>query len=177
MSKTVIFKYGLSTPTANSLDYGEIAIRYQSGKESVSVKNSDNEINTVYVTDTNGVTTHIQDTDNPHEVTAEQVGLENVQNHSDEDLEISDDMQEILDLKLDISDVFSDSFYITSDDGTVTLSDDINENTYRNLALSASYGNTLSSVISILTNNSTDDLEARICALENVLTEEGCSTD
>lgn len=177
MSRIAIFKHGLTTPTEDILEYGEIAICYQSGDESISIKNSDNEITTISLETIKGATEHTEDMNNPHEVTAEQLNLENVQNHSDENLEISTAMQEILDLKLNISDVYSDSFYETSDDGTLTLRNDVDEDTYEKLALAASYGDTLSSVISSFLSGSTDDLEARICALENVLTKEGCLTD
>lgn len=47
------------------------------------------------------ISDHISDTDNPHAVTAEQIGLGNVDNTSDADKPISDDTQGALDLKAD----------------------------------------------------------------------------
>lgn len=53
----------------------------------------------------NSITDHIADKENPHNVTVEQLGLENVDNTSDLDKPISTATQEALDLKADKSDV------------------------------------------------------------------------
>ena len=67
----------------------------------------------------NDISDHIESTANPHSVTATQVGLGNVDNTADTDKPISDDTQDALDLKEDVSnkktDMASDSddFYPT----------------------------------------------------------------
>ena len=48
---------------------------------------------------------HVEDTDNPHGVNKEQIGLENVDNTSDADKPISDATKEALDLKADATDL------------------------------------------------------------------------
>lgn len=53
----------------------------------------------------NELKAHKEDKNNPHEVTAEQVGLGNVDNTSDLDKPISNAVQEALDLKANVSDI------------------------------------------------------------------------
>ena len=51
---------------------------------------------------------HMEDKNNPHEVSAEQLGLENVDNTSDEDKPISKAQQEALDKKINYDDIVDD---------------------------------------------------------------------
>ena len=60
------------------------------------------------------INNHITDTNNPHGVTKEQVGLENVDNTSDIEKPISNAMQEALDLKADLE--YVHNLYYTKDE-------------------------------------------------------------
>lgn len=57
------------------------------------------------------INSHIDNIENPHGVTKEQIGLENVDNTSDMDKPISNDMQEALDLKADVEHNHDDLYY------------------------------------------------------------------
>ncbi len=74
-------------PTASQLDYGEIAINYAKDVETISIKNSNNEILAIQLRDgadaLANLASHENNTTNPHNVTKAQVGLGNVDNTSD----------------------------------------------------------------------------------------------
>lgn len=173
MGKTLIFKHGQGIiDDASQLDYGELSVSYGEGEEALSLKNSNNEIATIKFSVVDDVNEHISDTDNPHGVTAAQVGLGNVENHGDEDLDVSAAMQEILDTKLDVAKVYSASFYTTDDDGNTALRDDVDEDTYSEYAWSAASGYSLYTSVETYINGDYSDIESRISAIEEYLTAE-----
>lgn len=96
------------SPSASQLEYGEVAINYLKGYESLFTKNSENEVVNLLSNDktvaslTDMVTQHEQDYNNPHNVTKEQIGLGNVDNTADIDKPVSTAMQKELDKKLNI---------------------------------------------------------------------------
>ena len=92
-------------PSADQLQQGEIAINYAAGLETLSTKNSNNEVVTVLInglmqTIGESLAMHEARNDNPHGVTKEQVGLDNVDNTSDAEKPVSTLQQAELDKKL-----------------------------------------------------------------------------
>lgn len=114
MSKTVLLKRSNQVTegvakSPDSLEYGELAINYAAGYEALFAKNSENEIVNLLSNDatvaalTNMVEQHIDDENNPHNVTKAQIGLGNVDNTSDADKPISTATQTALNAKLNIA--------------------------------------------------------------------------
>lgn len=170
MSKRIFFKNSSSVdsegnavlPSSSTMDYGEIFINYASGVECLSIKNSNDEAVTLNFSEGDGVTAHIADTDNPHEVTAEDIGLGNISNTADSDFGVNDTLQEALDGKLDIAKIWN---YIALTDGTNTYT----ETELSEWAFSASQGNVLNTSLNAFINQDLSDIESRIEALEAVL--------
>lgn len=111
-------------PTIDKLQYGEIAINYAAGKETLFIRNSNDEIvgsliNGVAEKALAAINEHVSRTDNPHGVTKEQVGLGNVDNTSDIDKPVSNATQELIDRKLEKTAVVDN---LTTNSSTEALS-------------------------------------------------------
>lgn len=170
MTKTLKLKRSsVSGKVPDSLEYGELAINYYAGNELISLQNSDDEIVSFPVEIGATLASHISNTDNPHSVTASQVGLGNVDNTADADKPVSDPQQEALDLKLNIADydgTDSDGNYVATDDSGIidnlTTSSSVK-------ALSARQGYVLAQELSEASGGATDDLTelaSRVTSLE-----------
>lgn len=152
-------------PTADQLNYGEIAINYASGVETLSTKNSDDEVVSVLIngmmqTIGESLAMHEARNDNPHGVTKEQVGLGNVDNTSDVDKPISTAQQAELDTKLN-----------NAANGGVA--DNLTTNS-SDAALSAAQGIVLNQKISEMTGGAIENLQAlenRVAAVEQEIKE------
>lgn len=152
-------------PTTEQVEYGEFAINYKSGLESLSFKNSDDQIVTISLngnvkTVTEALALHEARNDNPHGVTKSQVGLENVDNTPDEEKPISIFQQQALDLKLN-----------NGSNGGVANNLTTNSS---EIALSAAMGIELNNRISEMTGGAIENLqqlEARVTAVEQEIRE------
>ncbi len=119
MSNTILYKHSLDkkadgsakTPNTSQLDYGEIAINYAKDVETISIKNSNNEIVSMRLRDSadaiNIVTEHQVNVNNPHNVTKTQLELDNVDNTSDADKPVTIAMQNELDKKQNVADIYN----------------------------------------------------------------------
>jgi hypothetical protein len=152
-------------PTADQLNYGEIAINYASGVETLSTKNADDEVVSVLIngmmqTIGESLAMHEARNDNPHGVTKEQVGLGNVDNTSDVDKPISTAQQAELDTKLN-----------NAANGGVANNLTTNSS---DVALSAAQGIVLNQKISEMTGGAIENLQAlenRVGAVEQEINE------
>ena len=152
-------------PTADQLNYGEIAINYASGVETLSTKNADDEVVSVLIngmmqTIGESLAMHEARNDNPHGVTKEQVGLGNVDNTSDVDKPISTAQQAELDTKLN-----------NAANGGVANNLTTNSS---DVALSAAQGIVLQQKISEMTGGAIENLqvlENRVAAVEQEIKE------
>lgn len=152
-------------PTADQLNYGEIAINYASGVETLSTKNADDEVVSVLIngmmqTIGESLAMHEARNDNPHGVTKEQVGLGNVDNTSDVDKPISTAQQAELDTKLN-----------NAANGGVANNLTTNSS---DVALSAAQGIVLNQKISKMTGGAIENLQAlenRLGAVEQEINE------
>ncbi|MCD8207099.1 MAG: hypothetical protein LUD72_04085 [Bacteroidales bacterium] len=151
-------------PTADQIDYGEIAVNYAAGVETLAIKNSDDEIVTFssgggceYGDLATALSTHLTDKDNPHRVTQTQVGLSDVNNTSDADKPVSTAQQTALDTKVNTADVVTDTSF---EDETVYGSDKV---TAANVAI-ALYDKL--NEVSGGASGDISDLIARVAALE-----------
>lgn len=152
-------------PTADQLNYGEIAINYASGVETLSTKNADDEVVSVLIngmmqTIGESLAMHEARNDNPHGVTKEQVGLGNVDNTSDVDKPISTAQQAELDTKLN-----------NAANGGVANNLTTNSS---DVALSAAQGIVLQQKISEMTGGAIENLQAlenRVAAVEQEIKE------
>lgn len=152
-------------PTADQLNYGEIAINYASGVETLSTKNSDDEVVSVLIngmmqTIGESLAMHEARNDNPHGVTKEQVGLGNVDNTSDVDKPISTAQQAELDTKLNNA-------------ANGGIADNLTTNS-SDVALSAAQGIVLNQKISEMTGGAIENLQAlenRVAAVEQEIKE------
>ena len=152
-------------PTAEQLDYGEFAINYASGVETLSTKNADDEVVSVLIngmmqTIGESLAMHEARNDNPHGVTKEQVGLGNVDNTSDVDKPISTAQQAELDTKLN-----------NAANGGVANNLTTNSS---DVALSAAQGIVLNQKISEMTGGAIENLQAlenRVGAVEQEINE------
>lgn len=111
-------------PTIDDLQYGEIALNYAAGKETLYIRNSNDEIvgsliNGVAEKALAAINEHSSRTDNPHGVTKEQVGLGNVDNTADIDKPVSNATQELIDKKLEKTAVINN---LTTNSSTEALS-------------------------------------------------------
>ncbi len=93
-------------PTSGDLEYGEIAINFGAGAETISLKNSDDEIVSLRMRDdlsvaASALAAHEARNDNPHGVTKAQVGLSDVDNTPDMDKPLSTAQQAAVNSKLD----------------------------------------------------------------------------
>lgn len=147
-------------PTADQLDYGEIAINYAKGAETISVKNSNDEIVAVHLRDdisaaASALAAHQARNDNPHGVTKAQVGLGDVDNTKDIDKPLSTAQQTAVNTKLD-----------NAENGGVVNNLTTNDTTK---ALSAAQGIVLSEKIETMTGGAVAGLQAlenRVAAVE-----------
>lgn len=138
-------------PSVDDLLYGELAINYGAGVESLSIRNSANEIVSMPI---NGLTQTISDAlamhearnDNPHGVTKTQIGLGNVDNTADMDKPISTAQQTELDKKL-----------ANAENGGVIDNLTTNDSSK---ALSAAQGIVLQGLIEQMTGGAIADLQA-----------------
>ena len=152
-------------PTPDQLDYGEFAINYASGVETLSTKNSNDEVVSVLIngmmqTIGESLAMHEARNDNPHGVTKEQVGLGNVDNTSDVDKPISTAQQAELDTKLN-----------NAANGGVANNLTTNSS---DVALSAAQGIVLNQKISEMTGGAIENLQAlenRVAAVEQEINE------
>lgn len=149
-------------PTSSELEHGEIAINYFSGKEAIFIKNSSNNIveipsGTQIDTVKSTLETHINNKENPHAVTKEQIGLGRVDNTSDIDKPISRLQGEEIGKKVNITDIV--------DNLTTNASDQ---------PLSAAQGIELNERLSKITGGASADLTAlttRVAAIEEEMNE------
>lgn len=144
-------------PTPEQLEYGEIAINYANGVETLSLKNSDNEIVAIHLRDdistaASALATHQARNDNPHNVTKAQVGLSDVDNTKDIDKPLSTAQEAAINAKLD-----------NAENGGVVNNLTTNDTTK---ALSAAQGIILSNKIDTMTGGAV----AGLTALENRVT-------
>lgn len=144
-------------PTSEQLQYGEIAINYADGVETLSIKNSSNEIVAVHLRDdiaaaASALAVHQSRNDNPHGVTKAQVGLSDVDNTKDIDKPLSTAQEAAINAKLD-----------NAENGGVVNNLTTNDPTK---ALSAAQGIILSNKIDDMTGGAVADLTA----LENRVT-------
>ena len=152
-------------PTAEQLDYGEFAINYAPGVETLSTKNANDEVVSVLIngmmqTIGESLAMHEARNDNPHGVTKEQVGLGNVDNTSDAGKPISTAQQAELDTKLN-----------NAANGGVANNLTTNSS---DVALSAAQGIVLQQKISEMTGGAIENLQAlenRVAAVEQEIKE------
>lgn len=107
-SKIILTKSGVAAtePAASDLDYGELAINYSDGK--IFFKRIDNTITTIASSqDLSILNTHKNSTSNPHNVTADQLGVQNFVNLSPNTLPKSDDTISALSSKADVDDTYT----------------------------------------------------------------------
>lgn len=138
-------------PTSGDLDYGEIAINFGAGAETISLKNSDNEIVSLRMRDdlsvaASALAAHEARNDNPHGITKAQVGLSDVDNTPDMDKPLSTAQQAAVNSKLD-----------NAANGGVVNNLTTNDTTK---ALSAAQGVALSKKIDEMTGGAIADLTA-----------------
>lgn len=161
---------GIILPDINQTDYGELIINTSEGNETITFKNSNNEYafiskgaDIAKVTDS--VLEHVDyiiddhHTQDPHNLTKLQIGLENVQNHSDRQLELSIAFQIALKSKINKADVYNK---LVETDGIDTTK----------VPLSASMGQVLSTAIYSQSGGLTEtisDLEQRISVMEALI--------
>lgn len=152
-------------PSADQLQQGEIAINYAAGLETLSTKNSNNEVVTVLInglmqTIGESLAMHEARNDNPHGVTKEQVGLDNVDNTSDAEKPVSTLQQAELDKKLNNAANGGIANNLTTNSSEV--------------ALSAAQGIILQEKISEMTGGAIADLQAleeRVSSVEQEIQE------
>lgn len=152
-------------PSADQLQQGEIAINYAAGVETLSTKNSNDEVVTVLInglmqTIGESLAMHEARNDNPHGVTKDQVGLGNVDNTSDADKPVSTLQQAELDKKLNNAANGGIANNLTTNSSEV--------------ALSAAQGIVLQEKISEMTGGAIADLQAleeRVSSVEQEIQE------
>ena len=152
-------------PSADQLQQGEIAINYAAGVETLSTKNSTDEVVTVLInglmqTIGESLAMHEARNDNPHGVTKEQVGLGNVDNTADMDKPVSTLQQAELDKKLNNAANGGIANNLTTNSSDV--------------ALSAAQGIVLQEKITQMTGGAIEDLQAleqRVSAVEQEIQE------
>ena len=152
-------------PSEDQLQQGEIAINYAAGLETLSTKNSNSEVVTVLInglmqTIGESLAMHEARNDNPHGVTKEQVGLDNVDNTSDAEKPVSTLQQAELDKKLNNAANGGIANNLTTNSSEV--------------ALSAAQGIILQEKISEMTGGAIADLQAleeRVSSVEQEIQE------
>lgn len=116
------------SPTSDQLQYGEIAVNYSEGNETIFLKNDNNEVvglpfknmdAEVIQEVTTQLMAHANRNDNPHQVTKEQVGLGNVENVADVDRAISTAQLAAINAKIDKTAIVDN---VTTNDSTKPLS-------------------------------------------------------
>lgn len=111
-------------PTTDDIEYGEIAFNLAEGVETLFVRNANDKIVGTSINGTVEKTSldlleHTKKTDNPHNVTKEQVGLGNVDNTADLEKPVSNSTQALLNQKLEKTAVVDN---LTTNDSTQALS-------------------------------------------------------
>ena len=108
-------------PTPTQIEYGEIAINYLKDNETISIRNSEDEIVTFKSNKVleKTLNDHVSNYDNPHQVTKGQIGLGNVNNTSDLDKPLSNAATTELNKKINSGDVVDN---LTTNDSTKPLS-------------------------------------------------------
>lgn len=147
-------------PQSENILHGEIAINYKAGVETLSIKNSDDEIVSMPINGmlqdvASALAKHESRNDNPHSVTKEQVGLGNVDNTADIDKPISVLQQEALDEKLN-----------NAENGGIANNLTTNAS---NIALSAAMGIELNNKLDSVTEGTVGNLQAlevRVASIE-----------
>jgi hypothetical protein len=113
-----------ATPHPNDLDYGELAINYEDGF--LFFKNSSNRISKIASSGSfSQLTRHLADRENPHEVTKDQIGLDQVDNSSDLNKPISNAAQTALDKKVNLTTLNAN--YYTDDETDAKISQKFSE--------------------------------------------------
>ena len=108
-----------ATPHPDDLDYGELAINYEDGL--LFFKNASNRISKIASSGSfSQLTRHLADRENPHEVTAEDVGLKRVDNTNDVEKPISLATQIALDTKVNLTTLNSDYYDRDETDGRIS---------------------------------------------------------
>ena len=112
---------GPKLPTSEQIEYGEIAINYLKDNETISIKNSADEIVTFKSNKVleKTLNDHVSNYDNPHQVTKGQIGLGNVNNTSDLEKPLSNAATTELNKKINSGDVVDN---LTTNDSTKPLS-------------------------------------------------------
>ena len=103
---------GPKLPTPEQIEYGEIAINYLKDNETISIKNSANEIVTFnFKENQNGntdITGHITNYNNPHRLSKTNIeGLNNIDNTSDYEKPLSTALIEALKTKMGIDELYN----------------------------------------------------------------------
>ena len=103
---------GPKLPTPEQIEYGEIAINYLKDNETISIKNSKNEIVTFNFKESqNGntdITGHITNYNNPHRLSKTNIeGLNNIDNTSDYEKPLSTALIEALKTKMGIDELYN----------------------------------------------------------------------
>lgn len=151
-----INKAVIEKPTPNELMYGEIVIDYTENNEKIYLKNDSGNIVELQLTTNpqdilNELNQHISE-NNPHNITKDKIGLENVDNTSDLNKPISIPQQNELDTKLN----------------KTAIADNLTTNA-SNVALSAAQGIILNNKIKQITGSQSQNLSsliARVVSLE-----------
>lgn len=146
-------------PDPSIMHYGELAINYHAGVESLAIKNSNDEIVSISLSGLKNVQeslkAHEERTDNPHEVTKAQVGLGNVDNTADLDKPVSILQQAELDKKLNNA-------------ANGGIADNLTTNSSE-IALSAAQGIALNNRLNDISGGAIEDLQAleqRVASVE-----------
>ena len=99
-------------PTPTQIEYGEIAINYLKDNETISIRNSEDEIVTFNFKESqNGntdITSHIANYNNPHRLSKTSIeGLNNIDNTSDYEKPLSTALIEALKTKMGIDELYN----------------------------------------------------------------------
>ena len=107
-----------ATPHPNDLDYGELAINYEDGL--LFFKNTSNRISKIASSASfSQLTRHLADRENPHEVNKGHIGLDRVDNTSDDEKQISEPARIALSAKVDLTTLNTDYYNRTETDGRI----------------------------------------------------------
>lgn len=146
-------------PTPEQILHGEIAINYHAGVETFAMKNSENHILTMPLSGgiqavADEIEYHESSHNNPHVVTKEQIGLGLAENTSDANKPITPPMQEVLNIKMNVSDIYN----------SIEESESIDLST---VPWAASQGYSFKNVLDAYEGQDTSELENRISWCEN----------
>ena len=162
--RKVKYKYSFDNkePNVSSMLIGEIELNLSENNECLYLKTQEGKLaklplNGKVENTAKNLKAHVENNSNPHKVTQEQIGLSNVENHSDALRDTSTAEKEALNYKMNISDIYA------------SLDDDGSGRDFSKLPLSASEGPIFVDTINIIKDNASGkaNLEERITALEN----------